>query len=142
MVSRATPILSATAFVCALTAVVTATAQPSPEQLEKVRNLLTESDANGDGKVTRKEFDAHRADIFARLDRNGNNVVSEEDAPRVRVAKRKFTEKLEQVLATADKNGDGKLSRAEWENPERDIFALIDQDEDGIIILADLPAPD
>lgn len=138
---RAIPTLSATAFVCALSAGVTAEAQPSPEQIEKVRNLLTESDANGDGKVTRKEFDAHRADIFARLDRNGNNVVSEEDAPRVRVAKRKFTEKLEQVLATADKNGDGKLSRVEWDNPERDIFALIDQDEDGIIILADLPTP-
>jgi len=30
-------------------------------------------------------------------------------------------------------------SRAEWDQPERDIFALIDQDEDGIIILADLP---
>lgn len=138
---RATPILSATAFVCALTAAVTGTAQPSPEQMEKVRDLLTESDANGDGKVTRKEYDAHRADIFARLDRNGNDVVSEEDAPRIRVAKRQFMSKLEEVLAAADKNGDGKLSRAEWENPERNIFELIDQDGDGVIVLADLPTP-
>lgn len=141
MVSRATPILSATAFLCVSAIAVTAAAQPSPEQMEKVRNLLTESDANGDGKVTRKEFDAHRADIFARLDRNGNNVVSEEDAPRVRVAKRKFTIKLEEVLAVADKNGDGRLSRTEWENPERNIFELVDQDGDGVIVLADLPTP-
>ncbi len=120
-------------------ACVPAAAQPSADQLEKVRGILTEADANGDGRVTRREYDAHREDIFARLDRNGNGVVSEEDAPRIRIAKRKFTEKLEQVLAMADKNGDGRLSRAEWDNPERDIFALIDQDEDGIIILADLP---
>lgn len=117
-----------------------ATAQPSAEQLEKLRDILTESDANGDGRVTRREYDAHRAEMFAKLDRNGNGVVSEEDAPRIRIAKRKFTEKLEQVLAMADKNGDGMLSRAEWDNPERDVFALVDQDEDGTIILADLPA--
>ncbi len=116
-------------------------AQPSPEQLEKIRNILTEADANGDGRVTRREYDAHRADIFAKLDRNGNGVASEEDAPKIRIAKRKFSEKFEQVLAMADKNGDGMLSRAEWDNPERDIFALIDQDEDGIIIIADLPMP-
>ena len=129
-------ILVAAALACACFPVA---AQPSPEQLEKVRDILTESDANGDGRVSRREFDAHRADIFAKLDRNGNGVVSEEDAPRIRIAKRKFTEKLEQVLAMADKNGDGMLSRAEWDSPERDIFALIDQDEDGVIILADLP---
>lgn len=129
-------ILAAAALACACFPVA---AQPSAEQLEKVRNILTEADANGDGRVTRREYDAHRADIFAKLDRNGNGVVSEEDAPKIRIAKRKFTEKLEQVLAMADKNGDGKLARAEWDNPERDIFALIDQDEDGLIILADLP---
>ena len=114
-------------------------AQPTAEQLEKVRAILTEADANGDGRVTRREYDAHRADIFAKLDRNGNGVASADDAPKIRIAKKKFTEKLEQVLAMADKNGDGLLSRAEWDQPERDIFALIDQDEDGIIILADLP---
>lgn len=135
---KPTRILAAAALVCAC---FPAAAQPSPEQLEKVRNILTESDANGDGRVTRREYDAHRADIFARLDRNGNGVVSEEDAPRIRIAKRKFTEKLEQVLAMADKNGDGMLSRAEWNKPERDVFALLDQDEDGKILLRDLPMP-
>ena len=129
-------ILAAAALACVCFPVA---AQPSAEQLEKVRSVLTEADANDDGKVTRREYDAHRADMFAKLDRNGNGVVSEEDAPRIRIAKRKFTEKLEQVLAMADKNGDGKLSRAEWDNPERDIFGLIDQDEDSIIILAELP---
>lgn len=128
--------LAAAALACACSTVA---AQPSAEQLEKVRNILTEADANGDGRVTRREYDAHRADIFVRLDRNGNGVVSEEDAPRIRFAKRKFTEKLEQVLAIADKNGDGRLTSAEWDKPDRDIFALVDQDKDSIIILADLP---
>lgn len=127
-------VAAALAFAC-----FPVTAQPSAEQLGKLRDILTESDANADGKVTRREFDTHRSDIFARLDRNGNGVVSAEDAPRLRLPRRKFTEKLEQVLAMADKNGDGRLTRAEWGKPERDIFALVDQDKDGIIILADLP---
>lgn len=133
-----TRILAVVALACAC---FPAAAQPSAEQLTKLRDILTESDANADGRVTRREYDAHRADIFSRLDRNGNDVASREDAPRIRIAQRKFAEKLEQVLALADKNGDGMLSRAEWDKPERDIFALVDQDEDGIIILADLPTP-
>lgn len=139
MIKHPTCIFAAAALACAC---FPATAQrPSADQLERLRDILTQSDANADGKVTRREYDAHRADIFARLDRNGNGVVSEEDAPRIRFAKRKYTEKLEQVLAMADKNGDGRLSRAEWDKPERDIFALVDQDGDGIIMLADLPTP-
>lgn len=136
MINHFSRILVATSLLCTC---FPATAQPSAEQLEKLRQILTESDANGDGRVTRREYDAHRADIFAKLDRNGNGVVSEEDAPRLRIAKRKFTEKLEQVLTIADTNGDRMLSRAEWDNPERDVFALVDIDEDSIIILADLP---
>ena len=137
MIKNSARIFAAAALACAC---VPATAQrPSAEQIEKLRDILTNSDANGDGRVTRREYDAYRADIFARLDRNGNGVVSKEDAPRIRIANRKFTAKLEQVLAMADKNGDGRLTRAEWEKPERDIFALVDQDEDGVIILADLP---
>ena len=132
-------ILAAAALACAC---FPATAQrPSADQLERLRDILTNADINGDGRVTRREYDTHRADIFARLDRNGNGVVSREDAPRIRFAQRKFTEKLEQVLAMADKNGDGRLSRAEWDKPERDVFALVDQDDDGVIILADLPTP-
>lgn len=135
MTKRPLRILAAATLACVGLPVM---AQPSAEQLAKLRDILTDSDANGDGRVTRREYDAHRADIFARLDRNGNGVASGEDAPRIRIANRKFTEKLEQVLAMADKNGDGMLSRAEWEKPERDVFALVDQDNDGIIILADL----
>lgn len=139
MIKSSARILAAAALACAC---FPATAQqPTAAQIERLRDTLTKSDANGNGKVTRGEYDAYRADIFARLDRNGNGVVSEEDAPRIRLARRKFAEKLEQVLAMADKNGDGRLTRAEWERPERDIFALVDQDEDGVIILADLPTP-
>ena len=129
-------ILAAAALACAC---FPAAAQVSAEQLERLRDILIKSDANGNGRVTRREYDAYRADVFAKLDRNGNGVVSAEDAPRIRIAQRKFNEKLEQVLAMADKNGDGRLSRAEWDKPEKDVFALADQDDDGVIVIADLP---
>lgn len=134
--SARTLVAATAALACAC---LPAMAQPSTDQLERLRDILTASDANSDGKVTRGEYDAHRAEIFARLDRNGNGVASAEDAPRVRIANRKFMEKLEQVLSMADKNGDRMLTRAEWNKPERDIFGLMDQDKDGVIILADMP---
>jgi hypothetical protein len=37
--------------------------------------MLERLDADGDGKITRAEFDAEAAQRFARMDRNGDGVV-------------------------------------------------------------------
>lgn len=39
-------------------------------------DMIKQMDVNGDGKVTRAEFDANSRAMFARMDRNGDGVLS------------------------------------------------------------------
>ncbi|SDG75519.1 EF-hand domain-containing protein [Alloyangia pacifica] len=39
-------------------------------------DMIKQMDANGDGKVTRAEFDANSRAMFTRMDRNGDGVLS------------------------------------------------------------------
>jgi Ca2+-binding EF-hand superfamily protein len=41
--------------------------------------MLQNADQNGDGIVTRAEFDEARSKMFSRLDRNGDGYLSKED---------------------------------------------------------------
>ncbi|MBE9636628.1 EF-hand domain-containing protein [Salipiger pacificus] len=38
--------------------------------------MIKQMDANGDGKVTKAEFDANSRAMFTRMDRNGDGVLS------------------------------------------------------------------
>lgn len=129
----------AIAATCLATLTAPAWAQPSPEQYDKIRSTLVEADANGDGRVSRREFDQHRAANFERLDRNADGVIDYRDSPRIPMARRKFTAAFTQSAELYDKNFDRRITRYEWDHPPRDVFAAIDKDNDGIIILAELP---
>jgi Ca2+-binding EF-hand superfamily protein len=114
-------------------------AQPSPEQYQKIRNTLVESDGNSDGRVTRPEFDQHRAATFQKLDRNADGTVDYRDSPRIRVAQTKFDAAFAQAAQLYDTNFDRRITRYEWDNPKQNMFALVDQDGDGVIVLSELP---
>jgi Ca2+-binding EF-hand superfamily protein len=113
--------------------------QPSPEQYERIRTTLTEADANGDGKVTRQEFSQHRAASFQKLDRNGDGVIDLRDSPRIRIAQSKFDAAFAQAAQFYDSNFDQRITRYEWDNPKQNVFALVDRDGDGVIVLSELP---
>jgi Ca2+-binding EF-hand superfamily protein len=132
--------LAATAVVSVLMFANPALAQPSPEQYQKIRNTLVESDSNGDGRVTRREFDQHRAATFQKLDRNADGTVDNRDSPRIRIAQAKFDAAFAQAAQLHDTNFDRRITRYEWDNPRQDVFALVDQDGDGVIVLSELPA--
>lgn len=110
------------------------------KQIEQVTNLLKEADANEDGKTTRAELDAHRADMFDKLDRNNDGIVSEADKPRLRIPRKKFNEAYDKVVPKFDKDGDGTLSKAEWNTQEVDIFELLDANGDGAIAASEIPS--
>ena len=116
-------------------------AQPSPEALEKITEMMIEADLNGDGKTTRAELNQHRAQMFAKLDRNEDGVIDKQDRPKRPMAKRKFEPAFEQVKSVFDSNKDGRVTLDEWNRSDPDIFALLDSNEDGVITRAELPAP-
>lgn len=129
----------AIAAACLATLAGPASGQPSPEQYAKIRETLVESDVNGDGRVTRREFDQHRAASFERLDRNADGVIDDRDSPRIPMARRKFTAAFTQAAELYDKNFDRRITRYEWDHPPRDVFAAVDKDNDGVIVLVELP---
>ncbi|MBX9814549.1 MAG: hypothetical protein K2X76_07595, partial [Sphingomonas sp.] len=81
-------------------------------------------DRDGDGKITRAEYDAP----FAQLDANRDGFV---DATERAAAPQGGAR-----LARLDRDGDGKITRAEYETP----FDRLDANKDGVIDASELAA--
>lgn len=129
------------AFACSPIGAGVVLAQPSPEALEKIAEMMIEADLNGDGKTTRAELNQHRAQMFAQLDRNEDGVIDKQDRPKRPIAKRKFEPAFEQVKSVFDSNKDGRVTLDEWNRSDPDIFALLDSNEDGVVTRDELPVP-
>jgi Ca2+-binding EF-hand superfamily protein len=135
------PILGVLAFGMVPMVHATLSAQPSPESLAKIAEMMTEADLNGDGKTTRAELNQHRAQMFGKLDRNEDGVIDKQDSPKIPLAKRKFEPAFEQVKSIFDSNEDGRVTLDEWNRSDPDIFALLDSNEDGAVTRSELPTP-
>ena len=103
---------------------------------------LQRYDRDGDGKVARDEFPGSDR-IFARLDANGDGVLTSDDIKKS--AKKQDKAKTDEVttesgsmIKTHDKDGDGKLNRAEfpgtaeaWKQLDRNGDGWVTKDEVG-----------
>lgn len=98
-------------------------------------------DADGDGKVTRAEFNAGFADrvfaIYNRTEKDGVVTKAEWDA-----IERANEDRAESSFRALDANGDGKLTRAELSanTPRRNavvnrLFDRVDTNKDGALTL-------
>lgn len=90
-------------------------------------------DSNHDGQVTRAEFAAARTANFARLDRNGDGVVSAADIPAIARFKPGIQKIFQNFITNADTNGDGMVTRAELANAPMPVFDRADANHDGVI---------
>ncbi len=94
-------------------------------------------DADGDGKVTKEEVDAYRANRFAEVDADGNGEVSLEEFKAEAVARAE--ERAAEMFARLDADGDGVLSRDVLESNDRRgamagrMFDRLDTDGDGAV---------
>jgi Ca2+-binding EF-hand superfamily protein len=120
-------------FLLAFPAALVATAQTT----DRVARLIQAADANADGDVTREEFKAFRARQFPRLDRNKDGTISVSDVP-ARLQNR-IRDKLENedVIAGFDLNADQQVSRQEFEKGPTKIFDTYDANGDGVITRAE-----
>ncbi|HEY1126109.1 MAG TPA: EF-hand domain-containing protein [Sphingobium sp.] len=92
-----------------------------------------EADTNGDGAVSRAEYAAARLARFEKLDRNGDGAISRDDFGRlIRLAPR-LARRIDTLLAAADTNYDGRVTRAEYAAAPMPLFDRLDVNHDGRI---------
>lgn len=85
---------------------------------------LSRIDQNGDGAVTREEFDTFAASAFQMLDTNGDRQLSAAEAEG---------HVEDGAFADLDANGDGMVTRQEFGQQMTTEFAAADKDGNGII---------
>tara|TARA_R110002020_G_scaffold184947_2_gene382326 strand:+ start:40842 stop:41288 length:447 start_codon:yes stop_codon:yes gene_type:complete len=100
--------------------------------------MLMRADLNGDGQVTRPEFQASRSTLFDRLDRNGDGYVDSSDAPRRPLARQQVGDRLTKLRQAFDRNGDGRMSREEFLGGPAYVFAYADTDGNDVIDATEL----
>jgi Ca2+-binding EF-hand superfamily protein len=95
-----------------------------PRTLEQLRAL----DKDGDGKISRDEFTGP-APQFARIDADKDGYLTLAEVAKFReTAMNQFGPRLKEM----DKNGDNKISRAEFTGPPP-LFDRLDANKDGLI---------
>ncbi len=100
--------------------------------------LVKAADKNADGKITKAE--AGDAPWFAKLDQNKDDVIDAAELKKAReamgAAGGEGAGQFEALLKKADKNGDGKITKAEAGDAA--WFAKLDQNKDDVIDAAEL----
>jgi Ca2+-binding EF-hand superfamily protein len=93
--------------------------------------MMHRMDLNGDGGITPVEVNAVRAVRFLSLDADGDGIITEEEM-HARMQKR-IAERVAKRFAMMDRNGDGRVERAEFDESGTARFARQDTDGDGRI---------
>lgn len=125
-----------------------------PALADKGHRLFDRADKNGDGFVTRVEFNASRAVLFARLDSSGDGAITQAEVDAARKAFRerhgntagkppvthnKPHKAHRGFLAKIDANGDGRVGGAEFAAAGDRMFAKLDSNGDGQLTKEEMP---
>lgn len=93
-------------------------------------------DADGDGKITKTEMQAHRTARVAMLDADSDGKISEAElvAQGLQDAEARAVARAKRMIERLDSDGDGSLSAAEILTRGGDagrLFERVDADDDG-----------
>lgn len=109
--------------------------------------MLMRADANHDGAITRDEFLARPEQMFDRLDKDHDGTISAAELQQIRAdgdqRREQFQHRREQMRADRphrDANGDGVISRAEYDAMGAAMFQRLDANGDGQITQAEADA--
>ena len=110
-----------------------------PEHGERLNQI----DRNRDGVIDLEEFKADSARLFQEFDKNNDGVIDETEMlppPRdENFGGKPDGEGFPPFLRTADKNRDGKITRAEFDEDTPLRFAAPDKKHDGVLTQDEFP---
>jgi len=92
---------------------------------------FTALDANGNGRVERREWDGS-VQAFRRLDRNGDNTLTRAEMTAGRQVAPAGAQPRGERFVDFDADGDGRITTSEWPGTRRG-FELQDTNRDGVI---------
>ncbi len=100
--------------------------------------MLRHLDLNHDGVITPDEAAAVRTVRFLRWDGDGDGAITE--AEMLAVAQARIARRIAKRFARMDRNGDGRIERAEFDERGAERFARLDTDGDDRITLEEIRA--
>jgi Ca2+-binding EF-hand superfamily protein len=105
---------------------------------------LFQADSNSDGTVTQSEFDASRTARFNALDANDDGQLTREEmrtgrGERGGHGRRGHHRGMRGGLERADANNDGNITREEFLAGPTQMFARLDDNDDGVISADERP---
>ncbi|MFZ2102813.1 MAG: EF-hand domain-containing protein [Oricola sp.] len=107
-----------------------------------VNMLFQTGDANGNGRLDPDEIAALRMRGFERADANHDNRISKEEQQAAASRQQRRADMARAIgdgqMDRFDADGDGTVTRAEFENAPRPGFALADIDADGALDRAEM----
>lgn len=104
------------------------------------QKMFERADLNNDGVITKAELRTSRANTAQKLDRNGDGVIDNADAPKMRRFKQKFDDSRKDLAQGFDLNQDGVLTVDEFVNGPTAAFDRIDANGDGAVTQEELNA--
>lgn len=98
--------------------------------------MLERIDANADGKITMAEITAHRDQLHAEHDKDGNNAISlsEFEGIWLSMMRPMMVDKFQMM----DDDGDGQITDAEVDKKMNRMMRRMDKNDDGAISLREM----
>lgn len=126
------PIIGLAGTIAALALLGPATAQNA--------DRLARADANGDGAIEWQELQDMRANGFERMDRNDDGYVDMDDRPGFGPGRSRFQNAFNEIKASSDTDGDGRITKTEMLDAPAPLFTVGDTNEDGILSAEEIAA--
>lgn len=131
------------AIACGLSlAALPAIANDDHDAGSKVKML----DTDGDGRVSRSEYSAHKQEKIQRMDANNDGVLTPSESTPAKTEKKHWWSRSDRPatkagdLNLADTNGDGQVTAAEATAYADKAFTRIDANNDGYLTEDELKA--